>query len=83
MKKLIAAALFLGLATACATRVVAPVQRIPFPEAEYATLKMNGTAVIRGQAFLKTRGGDVKTAAGNEVLAGRQRIVYFFATDHR
>jgi hypothetical protein len=41
---------------------------MPFPAAEYAKLQKTGTAVVRGQAFLKTRGGDVKTAAGNEVL---------------
>ncbi len=48
-----------------------PVTRMPFPEAEYAQLPRRtvvGAAEIRGQAFLKTRGGDVKKAAGNEVL---------------
>ena len=46
------------------------VDRIPFPEAEYAALPIigSGTATVTGQAFLKTRGGDVKTAAGNSVL---------------
>ena len=45
------------------------VQRIPFPIEEYQKLpKMGtGTATVRGQAFLKTRGGDVKYAAGNEI----------------
>lgn len=45
------------------------VQRIPFPVEEYRKLpKMGtGTATIQGQAFLKTRGGDVKYAAGNEI----------------
>jgi len=45
-----------------------PVERIPFPGGEYDSLRESGTAVIRGQAFLKTRGGDVKTAAGEEVV---------------
>lgn len=45
-----------------------PVKRIPFPEAEYKALETTGTGIVRGQAFLKTRGGDVKVAAGNEVL---------------
>jgi hypothetical protein len=42
--------------------------RIPFNEDEYKQLPKVGTAVVRGQAFLKTRGGDVKTAAGSEVV---------------
>lgn len=45
-----------------------PVQRIPFPSSEYAQLFSTGTATITGQAFLKTRGGTVKYAAGNEVF---------------
>lgn len=47
-----------------------PLQRMPFPEAEYATLQKPGTgrAIVRGQAFLKTRSGDIKTAAGNQVF---------------
>lgn len=53
------------------TGCVAPtpaVQRVPFPEAEYAALaKRTGTGVVTGQAFLKTRGGDVKYGAGEEV----------------
>jgi hypothetical protein len=45
-----------------------PVMRMPFPQAEYEALPKTGTAVVTGQAFLKTRGGDVKTAAGNAVV---------------
>ncbi len=44
-----------------------PVSRMPFPENEYTSLTKSGNATVRGQAFLKTRGGDVKTAAGNVV----------------
>lgn len=45
--------------------------RISFPIEEYqnmpkASEKM-GTAIIKGQAFLKTKGGDVKLAAGNQI----------------
>jgi hypothetical protein len=51
----------------------APTQQVisarkPFPEAEYLALQKVGTATVKGQAFLKTRGGEVKTAAGNEVF---------------
>jgi hypothetical protein len=52
---------------ACGCQETPPVARIPFPQAEYAALPKTGTGVVRGQAFLKTRGGDVKTAAGSLV----------------
>ena len=39
-----------------------------FPEHEYQNLLQSGTATVKGQAFLKTRGGDVKVAAGNKVI---------------
>jgi len=48
-------------------RPIPAVKRIPFPETEYQSLTQTGNATIRGQAFLKTRGGDVKTGAGNIV----------------
>ena len=52
----------------CAVQPAKPtVQRIPFPENEYIQLKAIGTGVIKGQAFLKARGGDVKVAAGEEI----------------
>jgi hypothetical protein len=64
--------LFLAIAlTGCAIpNQNPPLPRMPFPEAEYSTLPKSGTgtATVRGQAFLKTRGGDVKTAAGNQVF---------------
>lgn len=46
----------------------APARRMPFPEAEYLALPKTGIATVRGQAFLTTRAGDVKTAAGKRVL---------------
>ncbi len=41
--------------------------RVPFSEAEYNALKKSGTGGLTGQAFLRTQGGDVKTAAGSTV----------------
>lgn len=40
----------------------------PFPAHEYAKLKQTGTASVTGQAFLRTKGGDVKVGAGSEIL---------------
>jgi len=34
---------------------------------EYAPYRLPGTSVIHGQAFLRTRGGDVKFAAGRTI----------------
>jgi len=39
-----------------------------FVESEYVRFTEEGTGVLVGQAFLKTRAGDVKYAAGNEVV---------------
>ena len=44
------------------------VKRIPFPQDEYEQLAKDGTGIVTGQAFLKTVGGDVKYAAGNQVF---------------
>jgi hypothetical protein len=43
--------------------------RVDWPEIEYESLKSaTGANTVKGQAFLKTLGGDVKTAAGSEVI---------------
>lgn len=56
---------FLGLSSCVAQ---APYQRqVLFDEAEYKPYGVAGTGSISGQAFLKTRAGDVKYGAGNEV----------------
>lgn len=49
----------------CAT----PVHQIktPFNEQDFAPYSKKGTASIVGQAFLKTRGGEVRYGAGNTV----------------
>jgi hypothetical protein len=46
---------------------IPPAPNAPFAPEEYAPFKAEGTATVSGQAFLKTRGGDVKYAAGNPV----------------
>jgi len=46
---------------------VSPIDRPEFPIDEYKNLPKEGTGIVEGQAFLKTRGGDVKTAAGNYI----------------
>lgn len=51
----------------CAPFAPKPVTRMAFPQAEYDALAKTGVAIVAGQAFLKTRGGDVKLAAGNEI----------------
>lgn len=68
--RLIFSALFMFLLIGCAQQktMINPVLRIPFPEDEYMRLPSTGMATVKGQAFLKTRGGDVKTTAGNEIV---------------
>ena len=39
----------------------------PFIEAEYQPFIGNGSSTITGSAFMKTLGGDVKLAAGNQI----------------
>lgn len=65
MKKLFCASI-VAILTGCAIPP-ALVQRPEFPVAEYELLPKEGTHIIVGQAFLTTRGGDVKVAAGQPV----------------
>lgn len=46
----------------------APARRMAFPEAEYLALPKTGNATVKGQAFLTTKGGDVKLAAGKRII---------------
>lgn len=54
--------------SACVTYQQSRLPRMDFPVHEYQRLTTSGTAIVNGQAFMKTRGGDVKLAAGNEVF---------------
>lgn len=60
----------------CATMYPAPPPPAPrqavFNEAEYAPFGEPGTGSIAGQAFLKTRSGDVKLCAGEQVILNPQ-----------
>lgn len=61
--------LALGLILVACASEAPRLPRMAFPEAEYAALpKASGQSIIKGQAFLKTMGGDVKRAAGNPVV---------------
>jgi hypothetical protein len=55
-------AVVLGLLAACEAPV--EVRRTPFDPAEYARYASGGTAAIEGQAFLRTRDGQVRVGAG-------------------
>jgi hypothetical protein len=86
MKRILLAATIAASLIGCAAPRVyipTPIERPPFPEAEYAALAKTGTATVTGQAFLKTRGGDVKTAAGNGVYLNPVTSYSKFAYDHR
>lgn len=67
MKKAIAIIAAALLMAGCQSAQVE--RQVAFPEDEYAKLEKSGDSVIEGQLFLKTRGGDVKLGAGNEVIA--------------
>ncbi len=65
--QIFALALIFGL-VGCATGSSRSVRQASFVEAEYAPYREKGTASISGQAFLRTRGGDVKLGAGLTVV---------------
>ncbi len=70
MKQQLAAVIALQLLLiGCASQPIhQPIQMTrSFDDASYAQYKNQGTATLSGQAFLKTRGGDVKFAAGSVV----------------
>jgi len=66
MKKLLI--LFICLViSGCVTSAPRP-HLVAFDEVDFLPYAGTGTGKIIGQAFLKTRGGDVKYGAGNEVM---------------
>lgn len=67
IKALYAAIVCLVLAGCSSTPRAPYVWKAPFNEADFSTYTYSGKSVISGQAFLKTRGGDVKYGAGNIV----------------
>lgn len=84
MKKIILTAALASTLVGCGTYTPpSPAMRPPFPEAEYAALSRTGSATVSGQAFLKTRGGDVKTGAGNAVYMVPVTSYSIFAYDNR
>ena len=57
-----------GSAAAQSVEKRAPVERDrPFISLEYDAYRVNGTGSVSGQAFLRTRGGEVKFGAGANV----------------
>lgn len=71
MKKIMAVALGAVLLSGCvAPSVVSPKKAdLPaFPQSEYASIKVDGSETLSGQAFLTTMGGDVKVAAGQDIM---------------
>jgi hypothetical protein len=68
MKRLSAALLFALFLQACSTTPPPVATKYPpIDPAWYEPYAAGGTATVAGQAFLRTRGGDVKVGAGSQV----------------
>ncbi len=68
MKKIFTVAAAFVLVAGCANRRPPAPPLPPFPEAEYAALEKSGNAGVKGQLFMKTRGGEVRKGAGVRIL---------------
>lgn len=73
MKQIYLLLIFALLLTSCRTisnerYEASVVPRLPWPESEYSQITKNGDAIVTGQGFMRTRGGDVKVAAGSKVV---------------
>lgn len=70
MRKVLSVLALLALIAGCASMPgFTIVPRIDFPVAEYDALQgREGTGVVTGQVFLRTRGGEVRYGAGSEVV---------------
>lgn len=67
IRRLLFCALAAAPLVACVVAPQVHQRQAQFIEAEYAFAAGKGTGRLTGQAFTKTRGGDVKFAAGNPV----------------
>ncbi len=69
-KSLLFALCVISITTGCLTPYQEPPPKpiAAYVEAEYAALAKSGTASVSGQAFARTRGGDVRYAAGSDVI---------------
>lgn len=71
----------------CATNTIFPIHS-SFDENEVTWSKAKGKNSIKGQAFLRTRGGDIKTCAGFDVLLhphstyGAERIKAIYGNEN-
>lgn len=66
MKRIMIFSLLILFISSCAS--IPQKRQSTFNEAEFLPYAGTGSSNIIGQAFLKTRGGDVKYGAGNEVI---------------
>lgn len=67
MKSLIVSISIALAVTACVAPPQTQKMNVAFDAGQFISFMGQGTSTVTGQAFLKTRGGDVKVGAGNQV----------------